>query len=85
MTISDKQKPGLFQTMRRVMDASESFWGLIGATIVLAAGVSLVEFSCTAGFPVLWTNLLTSQNVARGCLRCPAACSTCSFTSWMNW
>ena len=49
--------------MRRVMDASDSFWGLIGATIVLAAGVSLVEFSCTAGFPVLWTNLLTSQGV----------------------
>jgi hypothetical protein len=29
----------------------------------MAAGVSLVEFSCTAGFPVLWTNLLNAQNV----------------------
>ena len=38
-------------------------WGLIGGTIVLAAGVSLVEFSCTAGFPVLWTNLVSAQNV----------------------
>lgn len=28
---------------------------------MLAAGVSLVEFSCTAGFPVLWTNLLIAQ------------------------
>lgn len=37
--------------------------GLISGTIILAAGVSLVEFSCTAGFPVLWTNLLTSQQV----------------------
>ena len=63
LTISDKQKPGLFQKMRRVVDSSDSFWGLIVATIVLAAGVSLVEFSCTAGFPVLWTNLLTSQGV----------------------
>jgi len=45
------------------MDASQSFWGMAGATVVLAAGVSLVEFSCTAGFPVLWTNLLTSQKV----------------------
>ena len=50
--------------MRRVMDASQSFWGLAGATVVMAAGVSLVEFSCTAGFPVLWTNLLSAQNVA---------------------
>jgi hypothetical protein len=48
------------------MDASQSFWGLTGATIVLAAGVSLVEFSCTAGFPVLWTNLLNAQKVTVG-------------------
>ena len=62
-TISDEKKPGIFARMRRLMDASQSFWGLAGATIVLAAGVSLVEFSCTAGFPVLWTNLLVSQQV----------------------
>jgi len=47
--------------MRAVLDAGNSTWALIGATVVLAAGVSLVEFSCTAGFPVLWTNLLISQ------------------------
>jgi glutaredoxin len=63
-TIADDKKPGIFQRMRRLMDASQSFWGLVGGTVVLAAGVSLVEFSCTAGFPVLWTNLLVSQNVA---------------------
>ncbi|TLN18595.1 hypothetical protein FDZ74_06895 [bacterium] len=63
-TIDDSKKPGIFQRMRKVLDAGDSFWGTVGATIVLAAGVSLVEFSCTAGFPVLWTNLLTAQNVA---------------------
>ena len=63
-TIDDKQKPGIYQRIRRVMDTSQSFWGLAGATVVMAAGVSLVEFSCTAGFPVLWTNLLSAQNVA---------------------
>lgn len=63
-TISDKKKPGLFQKMRNLMDASQSIWALAGATVVMAAGVSLVEFSCTAGFPVLWTNLLLSQEVA---------------------
>lgn len=65
-TISDKQKPGLIQRLRRVLDASQSTWGLIGATIVMAAGVSLVEFSCTAGFPVMWSNLLNSQQVTAG-------------------
>jgi cytochrome c biogenesis protein CcdA len=62
-TISDEKKPGIFNRMRRLMDASQSFWGLAGATVVMAAGVSLVEFSCTAGFPVLWTNLLVSQKI----------------------
>lgn len=65
-TIADEKKPGVFKKMRAVMDASQSFWGLIGATIVLAAGVSMVEFSCTAGFPVIWTNILTAQNVSGG-------------------
>jgi hypothetical protein len=62
-TVDDKHKPGIFQRIRKVMDAGDSFWGLVGGTIVLSAGVSLVEFSCTAGFPVLWTNLLAAQKV----------------------
>jgi thiol-disulfide isomerase/thioredoxin len=62
-TIGNQQKSGIFQKIRKVMDSSQSVWGLVGATILMAAGVSLVEFSCTAGFPVLWTNLLAAQNV----------------------
>ncbi|MGC8781556.1 MAG: thioredoxin family protein, partial [Anaerolineae bacterium] len=63
-TISDEKKPGLYRSMRRVLNAGESMPALIGATVVMSAGASLVEFSCTAGFPVLWTNLLASQGVA---------------------
>lgn len=62
-TISDQKKPGIYQKMRNVINASQSFWGLAGATVILSAGVSLVEFSCTAGFPMVWTNLLIAQNV----------------------
>jgi glutaredoxin len=65
-TIDDEKKPALYKRMRKVMDAGDSMWGLIAATVVLAAGVSLVEFACTAGFPVLWTNLLASQGVTAG-------------------
>jgi thiol-disulfide isomerase/thioredoxin len=64
LTIADNKKPGIFQRMRKLVDASQSIWGLAGATAIFAAGVSLVEFSCTAGFPVLWTNLLVSQEAA---------------------
>jgi thiol-disulfide isomerase/thioredoxin len=63
-TIADSRKPGIYQGMRRVLAAGDSWVGLIGATVVLAVGVSVIEFSCTAGFPVLWTNLLTAQEVS---------------------
>ena len=60
-TIADEKKPGIYRRMRQVLAAGDSTWGAVGATVVLAAGVSLVEFSCTAGFPVLWSNLLITQ------------------------
>lgn len=63
-TIADEKKPRIYKRMRAVMDASHSFTGLVGATIALAVGVSMVEFSCTAGFPVIWTNILTAQEIS---------------------
>lgn len=63
LSIADEKKPGIFKKMRNVLDASQSFPAMVGSTAVLAAGVSLVEFSCTAGFPVIWTNLLSAQNI----------------------
>ncbi len=63
-TIADESKPGLYRKMRAVLNAGDSLPALIGATVILSAGASLVEFSCTAGFPVLWTNLLISQQAS---------------------
>lgn len=65
-TIADDKKAGIFKRMRAVMDASQSLVGLVTTTVVLAVGVSMVEFSCTAGFPVLWVNLLSAQAVSGG-------------------
>ena len=62
-TSADDKKPGIYQRARNILNASQSFWGMVGATVVMAAGVSLIEFSCTAGFPVLWTNLVAAQGV----------------------
>jgi glutaredoxin len=64
LSIAKDKKPGLFRNMRALTNTNLSFWGLIGTTIVLATGVSMVEFSCTAGFPVLWVNILTEQNIS---------------------
>lgn len=64
LTIADDQKPGIFKRMRAVVQTGDSLWALVAATVALAAGVSLVEFACTSGFPVIWTNLIASQSVS---------------------
>ena len=65
LTIDDDKKPGLYKKMRNVLNKSNNVWAMIGATIVLAAGVSLVEFSCTAAFPVIWSNILSAHGVTK--------------------
>lgn len=62
-TIADDKKPGIYRGMRQVLARGDSLPATVAATAVLAAGVSLVEFGCTAGLPLLWTNLLTAQQV----------------------
>ena len=63
LTIDDEKKPGLYKKMRNVLKNTDNTWAMIGATVVLSAGVSLVEFSCTAAFPVIWSNILAAHNV----------------------
>ncbi len=62
-SISDKKKPGIYQRMRGILRESDSVWKLVIATVVFAAGIALVELACTAGFPVIWSNILASQQV----------------------
>ncbi len=62
-TISDKQKPGIFKRMRNIINQDMSTAGMVGATIIMALGVTLVELPCTAGFPVIWSNIAAQQGV----------------------
>ena len=62
-TISDKHKPKLYQNMRSTVADTRSLLGLAGSSAALAVGVSFIEFSCTAGFPVIWSNLLAANQV----------------------
>lgn len=64
LSIDEKHKPGIYERIRNVMNHSENLWAMIGATILLGVGVSLVEFSCTAAFPVVWSNLVVNANVS---------------------
>ncbi|MDK2981142.1 MAG: hypothetical protein PWQ55_1489 [Chloroflexota bacterium] len=63
-TISDKHKPKLYQNMRSTVSDTRSMLGLVGSSAALAVGVSFIEFSCTAGFPVIWSNLVAANDVS---------------------
>ena len=49
-TISDSAKPGLYHRMRAVA-GERALLPALGATVLLAVGVSLLETPCTAGSP----------------------------------
>ena len=63
-TISDKHKPGIFKRMRNIIHQDMSTPAMVGATIIMALGVTLVELPCTAGFPVIWTNIAAQQGAS---------------------
>lgn len=63
LTISDQVKPRLYQRIRHTLSLENSIVSLVIGTIVLSTSVSLMEFSCTAGFPIIWVNLLAEHQV----------------------
>ncbi len=62
-TISDKYKPKIFKDARGIMKGDKSTWGMVLATAAMALGVVLVELPCTAGFPVIWTNIIAQNHI----------------------
>jgi thiol-disulfide isomerase/thioredoxin len=62
-TISDKYKPKIFKDVRGLMKDNKSTWALVVGTTVMALGVVLVELPCTAGFPVVWTNMIAQKGI----------------------
>ncbi|MFU8876828.1 MAG: thioredoxin [Wenzhouxiangellaceae bacterium] len=62
-TIDDRHKPGIFKKFRDLMANGRSSLALAGATVVMAAGIALIELPCTAGFPVIWSGLVASHEV----------------------
>jgi glutaredoxin len=61
LTISESAQPKLFQRMRNVLNASALPRMIVG-TIILAVTANLIELLCTAGFPAIYTRVLTLQD-----------------------
>jgi hypothetical protein len=62
LTIPDSAKPKLFDRMRRLMK-STSLASIIIGTTVLAVAANAYELLCTAGFPMVFTRILTLNNL----------------------
>lgn len=62
-SISDEHKPVIYKSIRGLMNPQTSGLALVSATVVMAAGIAVVELPCTAGFPIVWSELLKAQNV----------------------
>ncbi len=58
LTISDSAKPRLFDRIRRLLH-STSFFPVLAGTAVLAIMANFYELLCTAGFPMVFTRILT--------------------------
>ncbi len=65
-TIPDRYKPRIYRGGRAIRDDERPLPAVLATTVVLAAGVAVIELPCTMGFPVIWTGLLQTMGVARG-------------------
>jgi hypothetical protein len=54
----------MYRRMRRVASPERSLPAVLGGAAALAVGVSLAETPCTAGLPLLWTDMLADRHVA---------------------
>ena len=56
--IKSKVERGLKERAEKIV-SSPLAWAMIGSLIILALGVNLIEFFCSAGIPAIFTRILT--------------------------
>ncbi len=64
-SIPDSKKPDIFRRARMVLSA-QSLPAMLAATVLLAIAVSFYELLCTAGFPMVYTRVLTLADLSAG-------------------
>lgn len=65
LSIPESKKPDIFRRARAILVA-ESLPAMLAATIVLAVAANFYELLCTAGFPMVYTRLLTLADLPVG-------------------
>ncbi|MBK7353972.1 MAG: glutaredoxin family protein [Nitrosomonas sp.] len=62
LSIPDSAKPGIYARMRAIVTADRLYLSLT-TVIILAILVNFIELLCTAGFPAIYTAILTQQEL----------------------
>ena len=62
LSIPEKAKPRLFERMRNLLK-STSLSSIMAGTVVLAVAANTYELLCTAGFPMVFTRILTLNDL----------------------
>ncbi|NCA70088.1 MAG: hypothetical protein EOM91_08265 [Sphingobacteriia bacterium] len=63
LAIPQRAKPGLFARMRALL-AAERLGAMLLGTLVLALAANSYELLCTAGFPMVYTRILTLNDLS---------------------
>ncbi len=62
--VDDKKRKKIFKSIRK-FTSEKSFILALGGVIALAISVNLVELACSAGLPLVFTQLLAMNNVSK--------------------
>lgn len=65
LSIPESKKPDIFRRARAIL-AAEHLPAMLAATIILAVAANFYELLCTAGFPMVYTRLLTLADLSPG-------------------
>jgi len=65
LSIPAARKPDIYRRARAILNA-DNLMAMLVATIVLAVAANFYELLCTAGFPMVYTRLLTLSDLSAG-------------------
>lgn len=65
LSIPESRKPDIYRRARAIVSA-DNFPAMVAATIFLAIAANFYELLCTAGFPMVYTRLLTLSGLPSG-------------------
>ena len=61
--VDDKKRKKIFDRIKKITNEKNFIFALIGV-MILAVSVNVIELACSAGIPVLFTNVLALNNIS---------------------